>query len=108
MTTPDVCPHGALDGVCALCIVDGPPPATTTIGRLSSDALDAVAIILTEARDLADEPTNAAANKIATIQQAAHLLELILGDDRACAFLTHSDNRLHPRYLPARDALRGA
>lgn len=81
---------------------------TSTIGRLSSEALDAVAVILTEARDLAAEPTNAAANKIATIQQAAHLLEMILGDDRACAFVTHTNNGLHQRYLSARDALRGA
>lgn len=69
---------------------------------LPSAALDALAVILTEATDLVDEPSNAAANKVATILQAARELERVLGNDRACSFVTHTTNGLVDRYQSAR------
>lgn len=72
---------------------------------LPSEALDALAIILTEATHLVDEPGPDDPNRVATIRHAARALDQLIGNDMACPFITHSNGDLVDRYRPARASL---
>lgn len=80
----------------------GSPPRPDAPVRpgASSAVLDELAIIVQEALSLpsSDEPATA----IATIRQASYTLWRILGTDKACARITHSNGRLIERYQSAR------
>ena len=48
------------------------------------------------------------ARAVATIQQAAHMLRLALGDDMTCPEITHDNGQLVDRYLDRTDSYEQA